>query len=163
MEACMSNLKFSVRNIAPLLAISISIFFCSPSARAQLNESFEAETLPSGWILSGGAESYPGPTGGVSASVTNLTATSGNRFAWITTGCISDTNNPSGCNNTLASVPASYGFIYQGPGTNGLPSGQALGTPTVATTLQSPVFTLGQGDTISFDVNFLTNDGSYGF
>jgi hypothetical protein len=68
-----------------------------------------------------------------------------------------------GCNNTLGSVPTSYGSLYQGPGTNGLPSGQGLGSSVSGTTLQSPTFALAAGNTISFDINFGTNDGTYNF
>jgi hypothetical protein len=119
-------------------------------------ESFEGG-IPANWKLSGGAPGYPGLTGGTSSAITNLAPTNGTLFAWITNGC------QAGCNNTLGSVSAAYGSLYQGPGTNGLPEEQGLGIPTVGTTLQSPEFTLAAGDTISFDVNFLTADGTYNF
>jgi hypothetical protein len=130
------------------------------------SESFEDDgVLPSNWTLSVGASGFSGPTGGASSSVANLAPTDGSYFAWITNGCQANggAGNPDGCNNTLGSVSTAYGSLYQGPGTNGLPPGQGLGNATVGTTLKSPTFTLAAGDTISFDVNFLTADGTYDF
>jgi dockerin type I repeat protein/uncharacterized protein DUF642 len=131
-----------------------------------LTESFEGGVIPPGWTLSGDAAGFSGPTGGTSPAITNLAPTNGKLFAWLTGGCSYTIN----CNNTLGSVPTSYGSLYQGPGSNGLPAltngvppPQALGSPTFGTTLQSPPFALAGGDTLSFDVNFGTNDGTYDF
>jgi hypothetical protein len=120
-----------------------------------LTESFE-NGIPATWTLSGGAAGFPGATGGTSPTITNLAPTNGSQFAWITNGC-------SDVCNTLGSVPTSYGSLYQGPGTNGLPVGQGLGSSVSGTTLQSPTFALAAGNTISFDVNFGTNDGTFNF
>jgi len=121
-------------------------------------ESFE-NGIPGTWILSGDAAGFSGPTGGTSPAITNLAPTNGSLFAYITAGCADFTN----CNNTLGSVPTSYGSLYQGPGTNGLPAGQGLGSPTMGTTLQSPSFALAAGQTVSGDANFGTNDGTNQF
>jgi hypothetical protein len=163
----MKVFELKMRLIAPLFVVCCFVCLGSQSAQAQLTESFEGGVIPASWTLSPGASTYLGPTGGVSSSITNLMATNGTHFAWITNGCqsgLGDPGNPNGCNNTLGSVSTFYGSLYQGPGTNGLPSLQGLGSPTVGTTLRSPAFTIGAGGgTVSFDVNFLTSDGTYDF
>jgi hypothetical protein len=119
-----------------------------------ITESFESG-IPGTWTFSG-------PTGldGVDSATSGITPTHGAQFAWISTGCGSAAGTTC---PTVATAAATYGSLYDGQGTNGLPSGQGLGAPTVKTTLTSPVFSLGSTDTISFDVNFVTTDGTYDF
>jgi hypothetical protein len=135
----------------------LSICLNAPGAlRADsgISQGFEAG-IPVTWTFVG-----PPTLNGVSPAITNLAPTEGLQFAWISTGCVP---HPGTCPD-VGTLGATYPSPGDGvAGSNGLPALQALGAPTVETTLTSSAFSVGSGDIISFDVNFVTTDGTYDF
>jgi hypothetical protein len=149
------HLRIFVVCFAPLLIAAALVM----PALGQATEGFE-NGIPPTWTVSS-PSNLEGPVlAGTADSTSNLNPTEGAHYGWISNGCSSAAGTT--CPN-VAATPASYGSLYLGPGTNGLPAGQGLGMPTVETTLTSPSFVFSNSGTISFDVNFITTDGTYDF
>jgi uncharacterized repeat protein (TIGR01451 family) len=147
-------MKRHLRNFVASFALLLMAAALVTPALGQATEGFE-NGIPASWTVSS-----PPLTGlaGTADSTSGLSPTEGLHYGWISTGCLPNTTCP-----TVATTLAGYGSLYQGPGTNGLPTGQGLGLPTVETTLTSPSFVFSNSGTISFDVNFITTDGTYDF
>ena len=143
-----------LRSFAVCFALLLIAAALVTPALGQVTEGFE-NGIPASWTVS-----PPPGLSGTAVSGSGLSPTEGLHYGWISTGCTGGTSCP-----TVATTPAPYysSALYQGPGTNGLPVAQGLGTPTVETTLTSPSFVFPNSGTISFDVNFITTDGTYDF
>jgi hypothetical protein len=152
----MKLLELKLRLIAPVVVVCcfvcLGLLFAAP-ASAQLQQGFEGSFPPPGWTLS-----VSNPTsvslGGVAGSTSGITPTQGLQYGWISTGCVSSAGT------TCPGVATTQTPLYS---TLGLGSGTGLGTPTTETVLTSPAFTLASAMQISFDVNFITTDGTNAF
>jgi hypothetical protein len=135
------------RSFVVCFALSLMAAALVTSALGQATEGFE-NGIPASWSVS-----PPTTLAGTADSTSGLNPTEGTHYGWISTGCIPVTSCPA-----VATTPASYSS--SGVQVTGSP---VLGTPTVETTLTSPIFVLSNSGTISFDVNFITTDGTNGF
>jgi hypothetical protein len=135
---------------AALVTVLVLVLFAPATAFSQLSEGFEGGSIPNTWTFSG-----PVGLDGTAQAPSGITPTEGSYYGWISNGCsgAAGTTCP-----TFATQPTpSFSSL-------GLTAGPDLGTPSFETVLTSPSFTLtSPGGLISFDVNFITTDGSYTF
>jgi hypothetical protein len=134
---------------AALVTVLVLVLFAPATAFSQLSEGFE-DGIPGGWTFSG-----PVGLDGTAQSSSGITPTQGSSYGWISNGCSSAAGTTC---PTFANTPTPPFLAL------GLTAGPDLGTPSFETVLTSPSFTLAPpGGLISFDVNFITTDGSYTF
>jgi hypothetical protein len=145
----MKLFELKLRLIAPVVIVCwfvcLGLLFAAPASAQQ---GFEGSFPPSGWALSG-----PAALGGVAGSASGITPTEGLQYGWISTGC-----SPTGTSGTTCptlATTADPGYLALGLGL-----GTGLGTPTVETVLTSAPFIWTSPTQISFDVNFITTDGT---
>ncbi|MDP9160460.1 MAG: hypothetical protein M3O09_09560 [Acidobacteriota bacterium] len=138
---------------AAITSLFLFLFsFLPASGFCQLTEGFE-HGIPAGWSFSGETNpALPPLLDGTAQVASGITPTEGSSYAWISTGC-----SPTGtCPDVAAAVTPPYAFL-------GLGAGTGLGAPTTEVTLTSPSFSLLSPGVVSFDVNFITTDGTNGF
>jgi len=134
---------------AALMTVLVLVLFAPAAAFSQLSEGFE-NGIPNTWTFSGQTA-----LDGTAQASSGVTPTQGSYFGWISTGCT--TAAGTSCPAVATQSTPSYSQLGLGPGTG-------LGTPTTETVLTSPNFTLASpGGAISFDVNFITTDGTTAF
>jgi len=137
------------RQMVPLVVILCFACLASQPAKAQLNQSFEGSGLPAGWTFSGPAGLF-----GTASASSGIGPTDGTFYGWISTGCTFAAGTT--CPTVATMTTPSYATL-------GLGTGMGLGSPTLETVLTSPSFTLAAATQISFDVNFITTDGTTSF
>ncbi len=146
----MKFFELKLRLIAPVVVVCcfvcLGLLFAAPASAQQ---GFEGPFPPSGWTFSG-----PPLLGGVANSTSGITPTEGLQYGWISTGCVGSAGTT--CPTVATTGTPSYANL-------GLGLGTGLGTPTTETFLTSPTFTLVSSTQISFDVNFITTDGTNPF
>ncbi|MGD0792977.1 MAG: DUF11 domain-containing protein [Terriglobales bacterium] len=134
---------------AALVTVLVLVLFAPATAFSQLSEGFE-DGIPNTWTFSG-----PVGLDGTAQAPSGITPTEGSYFGWISNGC----SGAAGTTCPAAATLATPSYLSLG-----LTPGPDLGTPSFETVLTSPQFTLtSPGGLISFDVNFITTDGSYTF
>ena len=134
--------------IALLVVVCCIVFLCG-ALPAEAQESFENGFPPSGWTFNG----LPA-LGGVADISSGIGPTDGTFFGWISTGCVFAAG--TSCPDVATASTPSYASL-------GLGTGSGLGSPQTESVLISPSFTLPSSTLISFDVNFITTDGTNGF
>src|SRR5579864_7393081 len=146
----MTTFELRLRLIA--LPLVLCCLVClGGAAVAPGQESFENGFPPASWTY------YGSPAlGGVADSTSGITPTDGTHFGWISVGCVGAAGTT--CPDVATAATPSYASLGLGPSPE-----SNLGTPTKETFLMSPSFTLTAPTTISFDVNFITTDGTNSF
>ena len=145
------SMKKHLRNFVAGLALLLLVAALATPALGQFNNG-----IPLSWTVSS-----PTDLAGTATSTSGLTPSAGTAFAWISNGCTygylgGDDDEDETCPD-VATATASYGSLL-------LPDNPAgLGSPTVQTTLTSPSFVFSSSGTISFDVDFITTDGTVNF
>jgi uncharacterized repeat protein (TIGR01451 family) len=134
---------------AALVTVLVLVLFAPATAFSQLSEGFE-DGIPTAWTFSG-----PSGLDGTAPASSGIIPTEGSYYGWISNGCTSAKG--TSCPAFATQATPSYVSL-------GLIAGPDLGPPSYETVLTSPSFTLtSPGGLISFDVNFITTDGSYTF
>ena len=136
-------------NLIPVVATVVLMALLIPTnALCQLTEGFESG-IPPTWTFSG-----PAGLDGTAQAASGIAPTEGTSYGWISNGCLS----AAGTTCPAVAAVASPGYSALGLGT-----GTSLGSPTTETTLTSPSFSLTSTGVISFDINFITTDGTNSF
>jgi hypothetical protein len=148
----MKLFELKLRLIAPVVVVCcfvcLGLLFAAPASAQQ---GFEGPFPPSGWTFSG-----PTLLGGVAGSASRIIPTEGLQYGWISTGCV--TASGTGCPDVATTPDPGYAALGLTPTPD-----TGMGTPTVETFLTSPTFALASTTQISFDVNFITTDGTNAF
>jgi hypothetical protein len=146
----MNLFELKLRLIAPVVVVCcfvcLGLLFAAPASAQQ---GFEGPFPPFGWTFSG-----PAGLSGVADSTSGITPTDGLQYGWISTGCVTAAGTT--CPTVATVADPGYAALGLGPGTG-------LGIPQTETFLTSPTFALASSTQISFDVNFITTDGTLGF
>ncbi|GAC1434433.1 MAG: hypothetical protein NVS1B11_36540 [Terriglobales bacterium] len=134
---------------ATVTFLYLLLFVLLPTnAFCQFPEGFESG-IPPTWTFSG-----PVGLDGTAQASSGITPTQGSSYGWISNGCLA----AAGTSCPTVSAVASPGYVALGLG-----AGSGLGSPTTEVTLTSPSFSLPSPGVISFDVNFITTDGTNSF
>jgi hypothetical protein len=124
------KVKYSRITAVSVAVLGLFLFSSSPG-RSQLLEGFESG-IPASWTVQGIV--------GTQGAATNISPTQGDSYAYIDNGGASNYTR----NNNASPVSTAF---------------TGVSNATVGSTLLSSPFNVPSGDSISLDLNYLTNDG----